>query len=521
MLQFLNPAYLVALVGLAIPIAIHLWSRKAGKRIRIGSISLLQHAPSKQMRSIRLHELALLLLRCLLLSLLVLLIAQPQWISSQPKKQAGWILISPQIITQLNINTSLQQTIDTLRQNGYEIRLFESGFTKIETSTISEKKILQSNTSYWSLLKEAENQLPSGTHVYAITEENLQAFQGKRPSTDLNLQWITVPTPDTSNIWLSDAFVDKTDSLRIQIGVSQPEGNAFQTLTRKKPPAPITVSEMGLPAMKITPTNGRFTIALSGTDQVIQADTSTQTISILYEQETSEDASYVSSAIQAITEFTRRKINLVQVKQASQIPANTNWLFWLSSQPIPTQWQANVKNGMHLLQYASSEKFISTQTWLQLREYSTIPIYLNRISEADPEGDSIWESGTGKPVLTQEQQEKGSILRLYTRFHPQWNGLVWDASFAETLLQLLHKNSWEPQFRSSDKYDLRMISLQQLLPLQTQAPTKLEETRQLTNLHIPLWILIVLVLVVERWISERKRTLAENQKKNPAQQVVS
>jgi hypothetical protein len=521
MVQFLIPGLLFSLIGLAIPIAIHLWSRKAGKRIRIGSILLLQHATSKQMRSIRLHELGLLLLRCLLLCLLVLLIAQPQWISTLQKKQAGWILISPRIISRLNTDTSLQQTIDTLQQKGYEVRFFESGFAKLETHTIAGKKILQPNTSYWSLLKEAEEQLPSGTSVYAITGENLQSFQGKRPATDLNIQWITVLSHDTSKVWLAGAFMDKTDSLHIQLGISKPEGNTFQTITRKAPPVSVTVSEAGLPSLRITPKNSGFTIAIANTDQMTQADTSSLNISVFYAEETTEDARYVASAIKAIIGFTNRKINLTQITQATQIPNNTNWLFWLSSQPVPAPWQENVKKGMNLLQYASTEKFIHTQTWLHIANNPTDQIYLNRISEAKPEGSTIWESGSGNPILTQHTQGKGSIFHLYTHLHPQWNGLVWDESFAGILLQFLNETSWKTQMQSGDKYDLRMISLQQLLPLQIPSATKLEETRQVTNLHIPLWLLIVIVFVLERWISERKRTFIVNQKENLAQQLVS
>jgi hypothetical protein len=41
-MAFLNPLYLWALLGLAIPVAIHLWSRKEGRTIKVGSIKFLK-----------------------------------------------------------------------------------------------------------------------------------------------------------------------------------------------------------------------------------------------------------------------------------------------------------------------------------------------------------------------------------------------------------------------------------------------------------------------------------------------
>jgi hypothetical protein len=518
MLQFLNPVLLFSLVGLAVPIAIHMWSRKAGKRVKIGSIALLQPAPSKQMRSIRLHELALLLLRCLLLTLLVLLIAQPQWVSNQPNKQPGWILISPEVMLQLKQDKSVLQLIDTLQQNGYEVRLFQSGFNPLTVDQFSEQSTQPAHTSYWSLLKEAEEQLPAGTSIYAITDESLQHFQGKRPVTALNVQWISLPAPDTTSLWLADTFIDQTDSLHIQIGLSKPEGNTYQTITQKAPPAAITLPE---PALKITPKNGTYTITFSATNQTIQADTTSLQISILYDENTSEDARYVSSAIKAIAGYTRRKINLKQVKQVQQIPTQTQWLFWLSAQQVPAIWQEKVNEGVYMLKYASTEEYTNAKSWLQLPENTAKRINLNRISKAAPEGNVVWENGFGNPILTQQTVGKGNIFHCYSRLNPQWNGLVWDESFAGTVLQLLYDTSWKPETPAEMKYDKRMIALQQLRPLQIQPYTTLEESRRVTNLHIPLWLLIALIFILERWISGRRRSLMDTPHKNQTQQVIS
>ncbi|MEP0086438.1 MAG: BatA domain-containing protein, partial [Maribacter dokdonensis] len=78
-MSFAHPSYLWALLGLLVPIAIHLWSKKEAKTIKIGSVQWLSESKSKQSSSIQLNEWWLLVLRMGIISLLVLLMAKPQW----------------------------------------------------------------------------------------------------------------------------------------------------------------------------------------------------------------------------------------------------------------------------------------------------------------------------------------------------------------------------------------------------------------------------------------------------------
>ncbi|NBP69377.1 MAG: hypothetical protein EBU52_11590, partial [Cytophagia bacterium] len=50
MITFSNPAMLWSLLGISIPIAIHLLSRKEGKVIPLGSIRYLEESPSQQFK---------------------------------------------------------------------------------------------------------------------------------------------------------------------------------------------------------------------------------------------------------------------------------------------------------------------------------------------------------------------------------------------------------------------------------------------------------------------------------------
>jgi len=89
-MNFFNPIFLWALAGLSIPVGIHLLSRKEGKLIKLGSLRNLQETSTKQFRGIKLNEIVLLSLRCLLIIILCLLLSGLYWNSSSVKK---WVVV--------------------------------------------------------------------------------------------------------------------------------------------------------------------------------------------------------------------------------------------------------------------------------------------------------------------------------------------------------------------------------------------------------------------------------------------
>ena len=76
-MTFLNPLYLLGLAAAAIPIVIHLLTRKRPKRIAFSSVEFLREVNVAQLRRFRLRELLLLLLRVLTIALLALALSRP------------------------------------------------------------------------------------------------------------------------------------------------------------------------------------------------------------------------------------------------------------------------------------------------------------------------------------------------------------------------------------------------------------------------------------------------------------
>lgn len=87
-MEFLQPGMLWGLLALAVPVVIHFWYQKKGVRIDWAATHWLTDVTSQQQRGLRPDELLLLLLRCFLVTLLVLLLSKPltDFLKSNQKK---------------------------------------------------------------------------------------------------------------------------------------------------------------------------------------------------------------------------------------------------------------------------------------------------------------------------------------------------------------------------------------------------------------------------------------------------
>ena len=76
-LQFVNSVLLVGLAAAALPILIHLFSRRRTRTVEFPSLEFLQEVSRKKVRRIQLRQLLLLLMRVLIIALFALAIARP------------------------------------------------------------------------------------------------------------------------------------------------------------------------------------------------------------------------------------------------------------------------------------------------------------------------------------------------------------------------------------------------------------------------------------------------------------
>src|SRR5678815_1595123 len=80
-MSFLNPIMLAGLAAISVPIIIHLLNRRKFRKVVWAAMKFLQNAVEQNQRRMRIEDLILLALRCLLLALLAIALARPAIIS--------------------------------------------------------------------------------------------------------------------------------------------------------------------------------------------------------------------------------------------------------------------------------------------------------------------------------------------------------------------------------------------------------------------------------------------------------
>jgi len=105
----------------------------------------------------------------------------------------------------------------------------------------------------------------------------------------------------------------------------------------------------------------------------------------------------------------------------------SDWVFWLSSQPVPAGLAA-----ANIVCYEPGRE-IPVDTWIQ-----GIPgIAVGKLAGTPASYPAIWKDGFGRPILSLEQASGNRIFHFYSHFDPEWNGLVWSPRFPILLEELM------------------------------------------------------------------------------------
>lgn len=484
--------WMFSAAGIIVPVIIHLWNRKQGKTLKVGSISLLTENYKQQAKNIELRERLLLLLRSLIILLLAFLLSGPAWVKQlDPGKNQGWVVIEKQNLSEAY--ASFKPLIDSLLEKKYEFHYFDERFSKTELPKgLAEKTdSLPGNYSYWTLLENLDQQVPSTLPVYLFTANGLKRFSGTRPELAMNLQWYTYTPKDSILEQVTKAYMTGKDSVRLVLATSRPSGTnySFQNIPFTGVTVPRSVGN-------------NISVANTNNDQ-IAVDTTTLKITV-FTDKYFKDAVYVKAALDAIRKFNGRKVNISLINKSVEITAGQDWLFWLSDQPLKLSGAKNV----FTYQTGKSENrasFINTTSDGAGNEY--LPLN-KRISEQDSTGatQSIWRDGFGEPLLTRE--ESGStIYRFYSRFDPAWNDLTWHDAFPRMMFNLLYNDP-----ASANATDNRNMDEQQALPVFNSAPAATEKVKftESYDLSQAFWLAALLLFFIERLISFRAKTKKVN-----------
>ena len=483
-MYFLNPLWFFGLLSLSIPILIHLIHQNQGKVFKVGSIILWDHSPRKSQKALKLKDWILLCLRCLLLTLLMVILAEWMGLHKPIKNPPSWILLPSK--NGSGIYKFFKKSLDSLVLNGYEPHLLDSQFTRISslegyfTAFDSLKASSGQDENYLESVKKLDKYLPKGGKAYFFTDQLKSHFRGNLGPVSYSLNWrFWNERKDSIRSWIK-AWRDKNQSLQGMGFYSNLEGTGFYT------------HDLNPEELK---------------KQANLLDTSTLSIAILYDKH-SPDLSYLESAIRTSLSYLPGKSELNLFENPEEIKKNYTWIFWIKNGTLPKTLPAYSEN---LFQYAPGREVnlhsymvngsLNTPSWAihpisLYKSISSEPAQTQKLRKA-----SEWEDGLGGPILTRDTLSGKTLFTFYSRFNPNWNDLVWSESFPAWIIHLLSKA--QSSFIKPNQ-DLRgvwgEIPITQTVPFES-FPLKNERADK--NLPPILGMVFILLFLFERILSHK------------------
>lgn len=425
-MTFFNPLYLWSMLGILIPIAIHLWSRQKVVTIKVGSTKLLQESEPKQTSTIRPNELWLLFLRILTILLLSLILSEPQ-LKSTEKNIPLLYVIEPSLFQ----SEELEGFLDDIPEE--TIRVFGKEFPELANydAAVEDNGI----PNYWQLTTEM-NALAADS-VIVLTKGLVSGLKGRRPVIASHINW-SVLNSDEETEHLVQVY-KRGDSLDLRTVLS----NAAELKYEKKT-LPATTSEV-----LYNSTND--SVEVNENSFKVRQD-ETINILIVFEASFVREQQYIRAAYKAIAKLLKRPISLHSRVNADVIDLETyDASIWLGVKPI-----AGLKNTLIFKPDSLATELI-------------------------------------KPGATENEY-------FLTDFLNSENSVK--AHLAEKLLHLLQLN--EELNKKIQANDKRVVSTEELKPVSSEK-IRITQRASLVDISPWLWMLLLLILCIERIIAKYRR----------------
>jgi hypothetical protein len=451
----LNPTALLALTGLLVPVAIHLWNRRPGREVSVGSLRWLAAGANRRLRNLKLEQLGLLLLRAALLAVLAIAVAGPVWRQPLPASR-GVVVLSPEVL-RLPTLATLRPGIDSLRRRGYALRWLARDFPRVpgkqwRTDMADRAATVQDSAApreapgaTWARVQQATATFP-GQPIVVVTSAALRQFQGLRPRLAAAVTWQLVPDTASSQ-WLQAASVRgrQADSLQLLIGRSNEAGVRFHyERTSYQAAAGSQVRVRGVGTFRLQSKQKD-----AGQLMLIPADTTdgrapsiVVTDKPLFIQIYATPA-YAAEARTLLAGLRAAALGLPippQITTTSVPPSArpSGWLFWLSNQPLPPTWREAVAQGAQVWQETAGPGVADTAQLTNAANEVAVFRREPKLPVAFSVGQPLWADSYGRPVLTRLRVGTGAIYHLSTHLSAPWSQLADSPDLPSQLLKLLH-----------------------------------------------------------------------------------
>lgn len=458
-----HPIYLWAFLGLLVPLVIHLWNRKAGKTIKVGSVQWLIASENTRFSSIRFNEVGLYIIRSLLVVVAILILLDLSYTQTKEPiaNDKQWILAEKPLLRHPDTRTQ----IDSLVQQGHPLHLLQAGLPLLESSAIQKIKVKHrhselatSSLNYWSFLRELNDRPDAPEKVTLFTYNTQQRFVGKRPTLSFRVQWLNLPQK-RKQVFLVDALQLPQDSLQISIGMSDEQGT---TVIRKKIKTQTNTKIKDLPSIIVKEQEVSFAQATN--ESITIRHPRPQKIQIWYDKNFSLDQQYFKAALEAVGEYLHVKIE-VNSKSSTQgknlDKPKADWLVAFTQKSAVRNIAKQFK-GKRILYEAQP-----TSQWLS------------------------------------KDSTRQNAYFLHQRVNPQINPAALTSDFLENLTQTLFANPKATE--RIQRFDQRRLSQSQAMP-QTivKKTTATHPTTQTQGYHFILWLVLVIGVLTERIVQETR-----------------
>jgi hypothetical protein len=532
----LNPAALLALTGLLVPVAIHLWNRRPGREVAVGSLRWLAAGANRRLRNLKLEQFGVLLLRAALLAVLAMTVARPAWQQPVPASR-GVVLLSPEVL-RLPTLATLRPAIDSLRRRGYALRWLARDFQRVSGSqwragTVDDRGVTPDSAARseapeftWARVQQATATFP-GQPLVVVTSAALRQFQEPRPLLPATVTWQTVP--DTaSKVWLQAANVRgrQADTLQLLVGRSDEASARFHyQRIPYQAQAGGQIRLEGLGAFRLqSGLKGREKLALIPAENAAGKGPAIAVASEPLPIRIYSTPAYAAEARTLLAGLRAAALGLPimpQIRTMAAPPAagSPGWLFWLSDEPLPPAWREAVAQGAQVWQEAAGSGIADTAQLATALVESAVFRREAKLPAEFSAGQPIWTDSYGRPVLMRLRIGTGTIYHLSTRLHPAWSQLADSPELPAQLLQLVQPALFDTHLllptdldRQLARYDQRALDPAQLTTATRAQPPAVSSpspNQRTTDLRPWLVLIAGLLLLFERLLARRRenRTL--------------
>lgn len=306
----LFPSYWWALLGLLVPLLIHLWNKREGKRILVGSLQWMEEDQEKRPSRLQFDDVWLFLLRALLVVGVVLLLVGFQRWEAVEAESRKWVYVGSELMEQ----QSIQTVVARLQEQEYTLKIWPD-------------TLPQNNA--WAFLQSIDFLHPELDSVVLLTPPLVAQWQHARPHLSFGTKWLPTPVQQAPPFIL-EAW-ETGNEVRLIIGMPTDTAFRFRPISLPKKEGGISIGSQ-LDVL-LTQNNAGWMAQLGAVSFPVKKELKKR-LAIRYGSQFLRQRQYLEAAIRAVEAYTLVTFEVDSQLETEPVGA-AEVVFWLSSLEEP------------------------------------------------------------------------------------------------------------------------------------------------------------------------------------------